>query len=143
MENALTILTGRLNGNIALIREYQDECTIEGDGHELSQLFLNLLTNAADAVSEKGILRVRSYRSSGDGERPEVIIEIEDNGPGIPPENRERIFEPFFTTKEIGKGTGLGLAIAYSIARRHKGDLSVMSDEGKGTLFRVTLPASC
>jgi len=143
LENALDILTDRLNDNITLCREYQDDCTIEGDGHELSQLFLNLLTNAADAAAETGKLWVRSYLASGNEDRRSVVIEIEDNGPGIPPENRERIFEPFFTTKEIGKGTGLGLAIAYSIARRHKGDLSVLSAEGKGTLFRVTtvLPA--
>ena len=143
LENALIILTGRLNDNITLIREYQDDCTIEGDGHELSQLFMNLLTNAADAVAEKGILWIRSYYASDNGRWQSAIIEIEDNGPGIPPENLERIFEPFFTTKEIGKGTGLGLAIAYSIARRHKGNLSVQSAEGKGTLFRVTLPALC
>jgi signal transduction histidine kinase len=69
-------------------------------------------------------------------------VEIQDDGPGIPPKDRDRIFEPFYTTKEVGKGTGLGLSIAYSIAKRHRGEVTPLSASPRGTLFRVSLPAT-
>ena len=78
--------------------------------------------------------------SSSSGNR--VVIEVEDTGIGIPPENMSKIFEPFFTTKEVGKGTGLGLAVCYGIITDHGGRLSVRSNVGKGTTFTIFLPVA-
>ena len=79
-------------------------------------------------------------RSRRETDGDEVVIEIEDDGPGIPPEIRERIYEPFFTTKEVGKGTGQGLALARTTIERHRGSLSCATDVGAGTTFTVRLP---
>jgi signal transduction histidine kinase len=142
LENALCILASRLKGDVEVRREYAGASTVRGDPNELGQLFLNLLTNALDAVEGGGTIRVRTLgRQDGDNSG-RVLVEVEDDGPGIPPEDRERIFEPFFTTKDVGKGTGLGLSIAYSIAKRHKGELCALAASPKGTLFRVSLPAT-
>jgi two-component system NtrC family sensor kinase len=140
LENALCILESKIKGNIKVTREYGRTSTVQGDPNELSQLFLNLLTNALDAVEGGGKIGVRTYgRKDGDN-NGRVLVEVQDDGPGIAPADRDRIFEPFFTTKEVGKGTGLGLSIAYSIAKRHKGELSVLDASPRGTLFRVSLP---
>ncbi|MGE5306006.1 MAG: sensor histidine kinase [Alphaproteobacteria bacterium] len=104
-------------------------------GH-LQQVFLNLLNNARDAMPNGGKITLRTY-----GKNHSVAAEVEDTGTGITPENRKRLFEPFFTTKGLGKGTGLGLSIAYGIIKTHGGDIEVESTPGKGTLFRVILPA--
>jgi signal transduction histidine kinase len=142
LENALSILASKLKGDVEVRREYAEASTVRGDPNELGQLFLNLLTNALDAVEGGGTIRVRTLgRQDGDN-LGRVLVEVEDDGPGIPPEDRARIFEPFFTTKDVGKGTGLGLSIAYSIAKRHKGELCALAASPKGTLFRVSLPAT-
>lgn len=142
VENALCILGGKLKKGIRLVREYDRRACVHGDPDELTQLFLNLLSNAVDAVGKEGTVLLRSG-SPEKAETPDrIVIEIQDTGPGIPPENRSRIFEPFFTTKEVGKGTGLGLSIAYSIVKRHKGDIAALGDPGNGALFRVRLPTS-
>ena len=104
-------------------------------GH-LQQVFLNLLNNARDAMPKGGTIMLRTYSKNGS-----VIAEVEDTGVGIAPENRKRLFEPFFTTKGVGKGTGLGLSVAYGIIKTHGGEIEVESTPGKGTLFRVILPA--
>jgi signal transduction histidine kinase len=141
LEAALSILASKIKGGIEVRREYAGPRTVRGDPNELSQLFLNLITNALDAVGDAGTICVRTL-GPGDGARPNrVLVEVEDDGPGIPVEERKRIFEPFFTTKDVGKGTGLGLSIAYSIAKRHKGELHALAASPKGTLFRVSLPA--
>jgi signal transduction histidine kinase len=142
LENALCILESKIKGGVKVKREYGPAGTVQGDSNELSQLFLNLLTNALDAVEGKGTIRVRTYgRPEGAGRR-RVLVEVEDDGPGIPAEDRDRIFEPFFTTKDVGKGTGLGLSIAYSIVKRHKGEVSASCASPRGTVFRVSLPAA-
>ena len=109
---------------------------------ELNQVFLNLIINAAQAIEEKidgtgelGLIRIAT-RVEGE----EAIIEVTDDGPGIPPALQERIFEPFFTTKEIGKGTGQGLALALAAVQRHAGSIECVSTPGEGTTFRVHLP---
>ncbi|RMF71977.1 MAG: HAMP domain-containing protein [Acidobacteria bacterium] len=107
------------------------------DRHRLVQILLNLLLNAADAV--QGIPEARvTVRIAGDADGARV--EIRDNGPGVPPDLRERIFEPFFTTKEPGAGTGLGLAVAWSDAAALGGDLRLAEDEQSGACFVVELP---
>jgi signal transduction histidine kinase len=88
-------------------------------------------------MPDGGTLQFRVFPRSN-----RVIIEVEDTGAGIPPENMSKIFEPFFTTKEVGKGTGLGLAVCYGIISEHGGRLSVRSNVGKGTTFGIFLPAA-
>ena len=143
LENALCILESKIQGNVEVRREYDRTGRIRGDPNELSQLFLNLLTNALDALEGRGTIWIRTCCSRTDVRDPgRILVEVQDDGPGIPPEDRDRIFEPFFTTKEVGKGTGLGLSIAYSIAKRHGGELSALAASPRGTLFRVSLPAA-
>ena len=103
-------------------------------GSELNQVWTNLIDNAADAMDGKGELRIRTAR-----ELDCLLIEIGDNGPGIPPEVQTHIFEPFFTTKGVGQGTGLGLDTAARIVREHRGDITVQSVPGD-TRFQIRLP---
>ncbi|MFN3872400.1 MAG: [Fe-Fe] hydrogenase large subunit C-terminal domain-containing protein [Ignavibacterium sp.] len=114
-----------------------NDCLVEADEDQLKQVFINIIKNACDAMieSEKKILTVNLLCNDR-----EVIIEFSDTGCGIPKENQSKVFTPFFTTKSIGKGTGLGLAISYGIIKMHKGNISFISEEGKGTTFKVTLP---
>ncbi|MFQ6003193.1 MAG: sensor histidine kinase, partial [Candidatus Zixiibacteriota bacterium] len=102
---------------------------------QLNQVFMNLLVNAAQAITTYGQIRIKTYQ-----EGKNIIVEISDTGVGIPKENIPRIFEPFFTTKEVGKGTGLGLSVAYGIIRKHNGRIEVESEVNKGTTFRIILP---
>ncbi len=134
-DSALNVLQSRLT-NVEVRKVYQRLPTLEANPGQLSQVLLNLLTNAADAVGERGEIVIRTEQSA-----PGVLkVSIEDNGPGIDPETLEHIFEPFFTTKEVGHGTGLGLAIAYGIVERHSGRIEVTSEVGVGTRFEVELP---
>ncbi len=112
--------------------------TVRGHRNQLQQVILNLLTNALDATPRGGRVSVttRVLRNSG-----EVEVEVSDTGRGIPPAERRRIFEPFFSAKEPGRGSGLGLSICAQIVRDHKGRIEVESEEGRGSTFRVFLPA--
>jgi signal transduction histidine kinase len=111
----------------------------EADSSQLQQVVMNLVLNAGEATRKKGTGRVRvSTRATA--LKKEVVLEVRDDGEGMPPELKERIFEPFFTTKDEGKGVGLGLAVVYGIVQAHDGDIEVESAPGEGTLFRVTLP---
>ncbi len=113
------------------------ECLITADEDQLKQVFINIIRNACDAMSESE-KRVLTVNLSCDDK--DVVIEFSDTGSGIPKENHNKIFTPFFTTKSIGKGTGLGLAISYGIIKMHKGNISFVSEEGKGTTFKILLP---
>lgn len=108
-----------------------------GDSDQLKQVFLNIITNACEAmeISEIKILTVTISNENGN-----ILIEVNDTGCGIPQENIGRIFTPFFTTKKMGKGTGLGLAISYGIVKMHKGEIKVKSIPGEGTGFTISLP---
>jgi len=101
----------------------------------MHQVFLNLITNARDAMPQGGILTITTQKRKG------VEITFEDSGVGIPREIRDKIFNPFFTTKEVGKGTGLGLSITRSIVERYGGTIEVESEESRGTKFTIKLPA--
>ena len=114
----------------------EDLARVSGDPGQLQQALIALATNALDAMVISGILTIDAKNV---GEK--VLVELIDNGVGIPPENLPKIFEPFFTTKEIGKGTGLGLAVCYGILTEHGGSLDVQSTVGVGTTFTITLPA--
>src|SRR5206468_10809119 len=112
------------------------------DGHQIQQVLLNLVINAEQAMLSadgRGILVVRSWY---DAERESVILEINDDGPGIPEDMQPKIFDPFFTTKEVGKGTGLGLTVAYAIVQEHGGRIRLESRPERGASFFVELPVS-
>jgi signal transduction histidine kinase len=135
LESTLTILAHRLKGGIKVVREYgQDLPRICAFGGELNQVWTNLLDNAIEAMQGKGELHLRTAR-----EPDRVLIEIRDNGPGIPLEVQPHIFEPFFTTKGVGEGTGLGLDTVCRIVRNHHGEIRVASQPGD-TRFQVYLP---
>jgi signal transduction histidine kinase len=137
LENTLTILHHRLKGGINVVREYDDNLPkICAFGGELNQIWTNLIANAIEAMHGKGELRVRTAR-----ELDRVLVEIGDNGPGIPPEVLPHIYEPFFTTKEVGEGTGLGLDTVCRIIRNHHGEIRVSSHPGD-TRFQVYLPVT-
>jgi len=124
--------------NIDLVEELDSSLpSTPADMQQLDQVFLNILLNAADALEGEGRITVSS-RLHSDGDR--VLIEISDNGPGIPEAVLPHIFEPFFTTKEEGKGTGLGLSVAYGIIEDHHGKISAQSWPGEGATFTIELP---
>lgn len=127
---------------IVVIREFApDVPQIHADRQHLRQLFLNLFTNASDAMPQGGVLTIRVKRMLGTNQ---ISIEIADTGVGIQPEILPKVTEPFYTTKPEGKGTGLGLAICRRISEGHKGTLEILSDgvPGKGTCVIITLPAT-
>lgn len=101
----------------------------------IEQITLNILNNAVDAVEAKGTISVSTRI-----EKEYVYIVISDTGPGIPEESLEKIFDPFFTTKPVGKGTGFGLSICHKLAEQLSGNISVVSELGKGAEFTVRLP---
>ena len=142
VENSIEFVRYHLRSRrIEVIREFADSLpTIQADQQQLRQLFLNLLTNASDAMPEGGKLIVRTS-SSGSFEEV-VTIEFADSGEGITAENLEKIWEPFFTTKPEGKGTGLGLAICRRIVEEHGGKINIQSEIGRGTTVSIVLPAT-
>jgi signal transduction histidine kinase len=138
LESTLTILKHRLRGEIRVERQYDPDLPLVcAHGGELNQVWTNLINNAIEAMlgspGEK-VLTIRTALQSED-----VLIEITDTGPGIPPEVRDRIFEPFFTTKKQDEGTGLGLDLVFRIVRKHRGDIRFESRPGR-TCFQVRLP---
>jgi signal transduction histidine kinase len=114
--------------------------TIYADRQKLRQLFLNLFTNAGDAMPQGGTLTARVRPGTTNEGKRAVVVEVADTGHGIPPDVLSRIFDPFFTTKEEGKGTGLGLAICRRIVQDHNGTITVESKLGEGTVVRIVLP---
>jgi len=140
VENVIGLLRYQLRvDGIRLDKELSNQLpAIEGDAHQLEQLLVNLLTNAAQAIrseDETGRVVVRTTLIDGS-----VRMEIEDSGPGIPPELRSTVFDPFFTTKEAGEGTGLGLSLVYDIVASHEGCIEIVGDAPCGTTFRIELP---
>jgi two-component system NtrC family sensor kinase len=110
------------------------------DPHQLHQVIVNLVTNAQQALREVPPPRRLTLTTCADPGHPGVVLEVADTGPGIPPTLQAQIFEPFFTTKPPGVGTGLGLPLCRGIIEGHGGRLSVQSQPGQGTVFRMTLP---
>lgn len=137
LENTLTILNHKLKKGIEVKRDYQPTpLLVNSHGSELNQVWTNLIDNAIDAMGGKGILDLRVYKDDDS-----IVVEIRDDGPGIPAELQPRIFEPFFTTKGVGQGTGLGLDTVHRIVRKHDGSVHFKSGAG-GTCFQVRLPIS-
>jgi signal transduction histidine kinase len=136
LENTLVIMQHKLKHGVTVKREYSPDLPrIEAYASELNQVWTNIIDNAVDAMDGRGEIILRTYREAGN-----VVVEIIDSGPGIPPEIQSRIYDPFFTTKPPGKGTGLGLHISHDIlANRHRGLLLVESKPGR-TKFKAVLP---
>jgi signal transduction histidine kinase len=126
----------KLKHGVTIQREYSPNLPrIEAYASELNQVWTNIIDNAIDAMNGRGVITLKTY-----AENDHVIVEITDNGPGIPADIQSRIFEPFFTTKPPGQGTGLGLHISHDIvANRHHGLLLLESKPGQ-TKFKVMLP---
>ena len=139
LDSTLVILRSKLKPGIKVLREYDEDLPhIQARGSELNQVWTNLIDNAIGAMNGHGEITLRT-RSDGQW----VIVEIEDNGSGIPEENLPHLFEPFFTTKSPGEGMGLGLNISHNIiVQRHQGRIDVTSRPGK-TRFEVRLPFDC
>jgi signal transduction histidine kinase len=137
VERALRVAAPHLRKRARVVRELAPVPHVNGVRRELEQVLLNLVINAAQAVEHSGTVVARTASRGG-----EVLISVIDDGPGIRPDVIERIFDPFFTTKPVGEGTGLGLSISHEIVRRHGGRIEVSSRAGRGTEFRVALPAA-
>jgi len=118
---------------IEIRKELRPVPKVVADANQLSQVFVNVILNAVDAMPDGGSLTIRSAEQDGD-----VRVEFEDTGPGIPEDSIKRVFDPFFTTKD--KGTGLGLSVSYGIIRRFGGDITVQNVPGKGARFTITIP---
>jgi PAS domain S-box-containing protein len=140
LDDTLQLLEPQLRGNqIEIIRAYNPDCPqVFGNAGKLQQVFTNLLLNARDAITAGGLIRI----STTPAEDHSLAIEVSDSGMGIAPENVAKIYDPFYTTKGVGRGTGLGLAVSYGIVQEHSGHISVESNPGRGTTFRITLPAA-
>jgi signal transduction histidine kinase len=148
VEDAILLVQPRLKSRrIELTRAFHGNPIVKVDKHQILQVLVNLLSNAADATQEQGKIRVATGVSQvnlgnggngGNGNQTYAVIEVSDNGVGIPAAVRNRLFDPFFTTKK--EGTGLGLSISQKIVRDHGGSITVSSVEGKGATFHVNLP---
>jgi signal transduction histidine kinase len=136
IESTIRLLSQYYNsGHTTLERHYTDLPPVTCYAGQLNQVWMNLLTNAAQAIGSEGRVCVTTRR-----ENDMAVVSISDTGKGIAPEHLKKIFDPFFTTKRVGEGTGLGLSITYGIIERHGGSINVESRPGEGTTFTVTLP---
>jgi signal transduction histidine kinase len=137
LETTLTIMNHKLKRGVVVQRDYERiPLLVNSFGSELNQVWTNIIDNAIAAMSGNGQLRVRTYREDNC-----VVVEIADNGPGIPADVKPHIFEPFFTTKGVGEGTGLGLDTVQRIVKKHRGNIQVDSKPGD-TRFQVWLPVA-
>ena len=135
LDSTLNVVRNELKYKVQVIKEYGQLPEIECLPSELNQVFLNILVNAGHAITDEGIITIRTGL-----EDTQAWVIIADNGSGIDPAHLKRIFDPFFTTKPVGRGTGLGLSLSYGIVKRHHGRIDVESEVGRGTLFRILLP---
>jgi signal transduction histidine kinase len=136
LENTLVMLQHKLKSGVSVVRRYsQGLPRVEAYASDLNQVWTNIIDNAIDSMQGQGELLLKTYPKDG-----HVVVEIQDSGPGIPPEIQPRIFEPFFTTKPPGSGSGLGLNIAYDIVvNKHHGEIHLTSQPG-ATRFQIVLP---
>jgi two-component system NtrC family sensor kinase len=137
IESVLTILRHRCGSKIELTMDCADVPELDCYPSLLNQAIMNLVANAIDAVSEEGQVSILAHVVDQD-----CVIEVTDNGPGVPPELRERVLEPFFTTKPVGQGTGLGLSMTYAIIQKHRGSLEISEAPGGGARVAIRIPKS-
>ncbi len=135
IESTLVIAKNVLKNRVELIKQYGNVPAVKCSPSQINQVFLNLLTNAAQAMDGMGKILIRTW-----ADERYVYASVQDTGKGIAKENLQKIFDPFFTTKPVGEGTGLGLSIVFKIIESHKGFIRVASEVGKGTRFIVALP---
>ena len=145
LKSTLNVVWNELKYKCTVEKDFGDLPKIYCNLGQLNQVFMNLLVNAAQAIEEKGTIKISTRHVNGKSEggdtgKDYIEIKISDTGKGISEDKLNRIFEPFFTTKDVGKGTGLGLSIAYDIIQKHKGEIKVASEVGKGTSFTIQLP---
>ncbi len=137
LESTLNVVWNELKYKATVTKDFGELPYIICNPHQLNQVFMNILVNAAQAIEKQGEIAI-STRAVDDA----VEIKFRDTGSGIEPKSVGRIFDPFFTTKEVGKGTGLGLHLAYNIIKKHNGSVNVESELGVGTTFTIRLPVS-
>jgi signal transduction histidine kinase len=137
IDDSLELLRHILKGNVHVEKKYANPGRVRGHAGQINQVFMNLLTNAAQALGGRDNATI-TIETKGDGDGVEV--RISDNGPGIPTEVLPRIWDPFFTTKDVGEGTGLGLSIVHELVERHGGTIECNTKLGEGTTFTVKLP---
>ncbi|MCP4744602.1 MAG: response regulator [Desulfobacteraceae bacterium] len=133
--STLNVVSNEIKYKASVTKHLEQIPKINGYPHQLNQVFMNILINAAQSIEKNGNIDINTRSQKGF-----VEISISDTGCGIPEENINRIFDPFFTTKDVGKGTGLGMNIAFNIIKKHKGTIDVSSTVGKGTTFLIRLP---
>ncbi|HLP41631.1 MAG TPA: ATP-binding protein, partial [Fibrobacteria bacterium] len=134
------LVSSQVPAGVEILREVPGDIIIPMDAQRMQEVFINLLINALQAISgQSGRITISALR---DVERGQAVISVSDTGAGIGQEDLARIFDPFFTTKEVGKGTGLGLSSVYGIVKQSGGSITVESAPGKGSSFRVFLPAA-
>lgn len=134
VEDSLRVVWNQIK-RFDIQKDYEGVAPVDGWAVQLSQVFVNLLLNAAQAMEQEGTITIR-IRQKGS----HAMVSVSDTGCGIPQENYSRLFDPFFTTKPVGQGTGLGLYISYGIMQKHHGELVFHSEVGKGTTFQVIVP---
>ncbi len=137
LDSTLNIVNNEIKYKAEVIKDYGNLPLVECIASQINQVFMNLLVNAAQAISEFGRITIRTGI-----ENDKVWIEISDTGQAIKPEHLKHLFEPFFTTKPVGTGTGLGLSLSFGIAKKHDGHITVRSELEKGTSFTLWLPIS-
>lgn len=136
LESTLTLVHHALKNRIEVRRDYGDLPPVCCHPNQINQVFMNILVNASQAIEDTGTIHIKTYTRDD-----KAVVEVTDSGKGIARENLSRIFEPGFTTKRSGVGTGLGLSIVRQIIEDHHGEIKVESEPGKGTTFRIILPA--
>ncbi len=137
LDSTLNVVWNELKYKAEVIKEYGDVPAVPCFPQQLNQVFVNILVNAAQAIEDKGEIKIATR-----ADNRHVEIQISDTGQGIAEENISKVFDPFFTTKDVGKGTGLGLNVSYNIVKKHGGTIDVQSEVGKGSTFTVRVPVS-
>jgi signal transduction histidine kinase len=141
LDAALKLVMNEIRYRARLVKNYTDPPLVMANEGRLGQAFLNLIINAVQAISEGNAQEHEIRVSVGSDEAGDLVVELSDTGEGIPPHLLGRIFEPYFSTKPIGQGTGLGLSISHTIINSFQGQITAVSEVGRGTTFRIVLPA--
>ncbi|WP_077339963.1 sensor histidine kinase [Pseudocolwellia agarivorans] len=139
IDESIKVVWSELKYKMQVEKQFTEVPLILCHSGEIHQVLMNLFLNASHACEDKGLLIIKTYTKKEKGKNW-VVIEVADNGKGMPREVRKKIFDPFFTTKPVGVGTGLGLSVSFGIIEKHKGIIKVTSEEGKGTTFTISLP---
>jgi len=139
IEESIKVVWNELKYNMTVEKYFAPLPLLACHSGEIHQVFMNLFLNASHACDEEGLLIIKTYTKESKGKNW-IVIEVSDNGKGMPSEVRKKIFDPFFTTKPVGVGTGLGLSVSFGIIEKHKGTIKVASEEGIGTTFSIHLP---